>query len=558
MTGDSRAADRLAMSRREVAASMIVVFAVAVVVATWATTVLVFPRPEDVGYYVGVARNLLEGRGLSSDAIWSYATPPLAFPRPAFEIWLPMATFMVAVPMALLGHTFTAAQLASVMVGGITAVLAWRLGADVAAERGLAPGRARTLALGCGLTAAVYLPLVLASAEPDSTIPFAALSLGAGILMGRFLVTVRTGGATTNRIGLGSLAALGALLGAAALTRNEAIWLALAWAILAWRLAARRLGTFARLVGVPAIVAMAFFGPWMVRDWLAFGSPLPGQVAANALALYRQDIFAWNDPPTLQRYLDAGFVRLLELRWEAFVYDLVVVLVALGVPVGIVGAIGLPAVLRRAGALLPLVLFGLITFTVTTLVFPVVTTSGTFLHAAGAVHVLLIVAALLGCDWLLAAVAARRGWTRPVAWLGPAFTVGASLLFTIALLPSQAANTRAFADRYAALPGILAAAGAPLPTDGSPVITDHAISLAEETGTRSLALPYESLASIVDLARTFDARLLVLNADDDAIWPAIFEAGGPGAECFQRVLPDPSVVPRMSGGELHVYRIDCP
>jgi hypothetical protein len=547
-----------AMSGREVAASVFVVFAAAVVVAAWATTFLVFPRPEDVGYYVGVARNLLGGHGLTSDAIWSYATPPLAFPRPAFEIWLPMATFMVAIPMSLLGPTFIAAQLSSVVVGGITAVLAWRLGADVAAERRLPAGRARTLALGCGLTAAVYLPLVLASAEPDSTIPFAALSLGACILMGRLLAIARADRDATERIGLVSLVALGVLLGAAALTRNEAIWLALAWAILSWRLAAGRRRTFARLVGVPAMVGLAIFVPWMVRDWLAFGSPLPGQVTANALALNRQDIFAWKDTPTLQRYLDAGLGRLLELRWEAFIYDLAVVLIALGIPVGILGAIGLPAAARRGGTLLPLTLFGLITFTVTTLVFPVVTTSGTFLHAAGAVHVLLIAAALLGCDWLIATVAARRGWTRPVAWLGPAFTIGASLLFTIALLPSQGATTRAFADRYAALPAILAAAGAPLPTDGSPVITDHAISLAEETGTRSLALPYESLASIVDLARTFHARLLILHADDDAIWPAIFKAGGPGSECIKRVVPDASAVPQFGGGELHVYRIDCP
>lgn len=558
MTADPVPKAATAMRRREVATSVFVVFAAAVVVGTWAATVLVFPRPEDVGYYVSVARNLIAGHGLTSDAIWSYATPPLAFPRPAFEIWLPMASFMVAIPMSLLGPSFMAAQLSSVVVGGITAVLAWRLGADVAAERGLPTARARTLALGCGLTAAVYLPLVLASAEPDSTIPFAALSLAACILMGRFVAIARTGREAADRIGLASLVALGVLLGAAALTRNEAIWLALAWAILSWRLAAGRRTTFARLVGVPAVAGIAIFAPWMVRDWLAFGSPLPGQVTANALALNRQDIFAWHDPPTLQRYLDAGLGRLVELRWEAFIYDLAVVLIALGIPVGILGAIGLPAAARRGGALQPLLLFGLITFTVTTLVFPVVTTSGTFLHAAGAVHILLIAEALLGSDWLFATVSARRGWTRPVAWLGPMFTIGASLLFTVVLLPTQGATTRLLAERYAALPAVLAAAGAPLPTDGSPVITDHAISLAEETGTRSLALPYESLSDIVDLARTFDARLLILHADDDAIWPAIFEAGGPGAECFKRVLPDPSLVPRLRGGELHVYRIECP
>ena len=61
---------------------------------------IVFPKPEDTAYYVGVARNLVEGRGLVSDALWSYQTPPLVFPRPAFEVWLPLPTFLAAIPMA--------------------------------------------------------------------------------------------------------------------------------------------------------------------------------------------------------------------------------------------------------------------------------------------------------------------------------------------------------------------------------------------------------------------------------------------------------------------------
>ena len=59
------------------------------------------PTPEDTAYYVGVARNLVEGRGLVTDAIWSYQTPPLVFPRPAFEVWLPLPTFLAAIPMAI-------------------------------------------------------------------------------------------------------------------------------------------------------------------------------------------------------------------------------------------------------------------------------------------------------------------------------------------------------------------------------------------------------------------------------------------------------------------------
>ena len=107
---------------------------------------IVFPRPEDVAYYVGVARNLVEGRGLTTDAIWSFQTPPLSFPRPAFEVWLPLPSLLAAIPMAILGTTFAAAQVSSVVIGAVVAVLAWRLAADVAAARGRcrSVGRARS------------------------------------------------------------------------------------------------------------------------------------------------------------------------------------------------------------------------------------------------------------------------------------------------------------------------------------------------------------------------------------------------------------------------------
>ena len=111
---------------------------------------IVFPKPEDTAYYFGVARNFLEGRGLVSDALWSYATPPLVFPRPAFEVWLPLPTFLAAIPMAFLGHSFAAAQVSSVLIGAIVPVLGWQLARDIAAERDVTLARARWIALGAG------------------------------------------------------------------------------------------------------------------------------------------------------------------------------------------------------------------------------------------------------------------------------------------------------------------------------------------------------------------------------------------------------------------------
>ena len=74
------------MSRLEALLSAVVIFVVALIVRIVVASVVVFPVPEDTAYYFGVARNLLDGHGLVSDALWSYQTPPLQFPQPAFEV----------------------------------------------------------------------------------------------------------------------------------------------------------------------------------------------------------------------------------------------------------------------------------------------------------------------------------------------------------------------------------------------------------------------------------------------------------------------------------------
>src|SRR5450759_2927696 len=219
------------VSRREAWLSAGLVFIVALLVRAWAAAQMPFPIPEDATYYWGVARNLAEGRGLVSDALWSYVTPArdsatgafgLFFPRPAFEIWLPLPSLLALITMTLLGSTAYPATLAvPVLLGAVIPVFAWRIGADLAAERVLPPERARTLALGTGLVAAVSLPLVLSSAVLDSTAPFGVAALAACLLGTRLLREPRGARARDPR-----LIGLGLTLGLAALARNEAIWVA--------------------------------------------------------------------------------------------------------------------------------------------------------------------------------------------------------------------------------------------------------------------------------------------------------------------------------------------
>lgn len=515
------------MTRREMWLSAALVLLVALLARAFFAAQIVFPKPEDTAYYFGVARNLLEGRGLVSDALWSYATPPLLFPRPAFEVWLPLPTFLAAIPMALFGHGFAAAQISSVLVGSVVPVLAWRLALDVATERGLSPERSRWLALGSGLTSAVYLPLLLNSALPDSTMPFAVIVLSACLLMTRLVRDPR--GA---RAGDPRLIALGVALGLGALTRNETVWLASIWVAMAWFAVPASRQVRVRMIGIVAIVALAVFAPWAYRNLREFGSPLPGQAISNALYVTGYDIFAWNDPPTLARHLALGPAGLIELRLNGLGHNLFNVLVLLGLPVAIIGVAALPWQ-GRGRALRPLLTICLIMFFVTSLVFPAATQWGTFLHAAGPVHVLVVISGIAAIDAVLTRLGRRMGWARSVTWVGAIGSIAGSLLFSAALLPTFGQGSRSTEALYRELATRMAGVGHPLDARAGPVITNFPIWMAETQRIPSLALPDESPRDVIDLAQHFEgARLLVLIAPEGTHWPADLRSNAAGAECF--------------------------
>jgi hypothetical protein len=544
----------MTMLRRETVITGLLLFAFALAVRAVFAAQIVFPKPEDTAYYVGVARNLLEGRGLVSDAIWSFHTPPLVFPKPAFEVWLPLPTFLAAGSMALFGMSFAASQIPFVIVGATIPVMAWLLTRDIAAERGLAPGRARMVALGVGLTTAVYLPLLLHAALPDSTMPFGAAALAACWLMTR--IARAPGGArwTDPR-----LVALGVLLGLAALSRNEAVWLALVWVGVAWTTGRASVGERVRMIAVAGAVAFVIFMPWIVRNLDAFGSPLPGQAISNAFSVTGFDIFAWNDEPTLARYLAVGPAALLEMRAVGIGHNLFSVLLLPGFPIALIGLVALPWQ-ARGRVIRPLALISLITFLVTSLLFPVATTWGTFLHAAAPVHTLLVISAMFGLDALIARIGRWRGWTKPVAWLGAVLGVASSLLFSAVVLPTFGQGSRDTQAQYTELGTRMAAIGRPLDATAGPVISNFPIWIAETNRIRSLALPNEPPLDVLDLAATFPGtRYLVLVDADSPHWPADLEAGAPGSDCFTPIdLPPYAGEGRDPLETTTVFEIGCP
>jgi hypothetical protein len=316
-----------------------------------------------------------------------------------------------------------------------------------------------------------------------------------------------------------------------------------------------------RLIGVVAFVAAAVFAPWAYRNLVVLGSPVPGQAVTNALYLTGFDIFAWNDPPTLARYLAIGPAALIELRIAGLSHNLFNVLMLLGIPVSVIGLVALPWQ-GRGLALRPLLWISLILFFLTSLLFPVATQWGTFLHAAGPVHVLLVISAVLAIDSALVRLGRRMGWTNPLAWIGTVLGVGSSLLFSVVLLPTFGAGSQDTRSLYAELGARMAAIDRPLDATAGPVITNFPVWMAETYRIPSLALPDEPPQDVLDLARTFQGtRLVVLISPEGERWPADVQAGLPGSECFRPV----DLGPPISGSagqdllrDVLVYEIGCP
>jgi hypothetical protein len=176
--------------------------------------------------------------------------------------------------------------------------------------------------------------------------------------------------------------------------------------------------------------------------------------------------------------------------------------------------------------------------------------------------VLLVISGLLVLDAGIAALGRRLGWTKPIAWLGPAFGIFTCALFSIVLLGSFGSGSRTTAALYEELATRMAAAGHPLDASAGPVITNFPIWMAETMRIPALALPDEPPRDVLSLANDarFKAKLLVLLDADSLHWPADLDAGVDGASCFRELDlgTDTSTAALDPLGDARAFEIVCP
>ena len=487
---------------------------------------------EVSAYYADVAANLASGNGLVSHSVWSYATGPLVVPKPAFELWLPMSSFVSALAMSILGQSWWAAQVGGALLGSLVAPLAWAVAHGAAHALDLDARRAGAVAAGSGILAALFGPLVLASAVPDSYMPYLVFSLMAVLVVPRWLgiddgALPSPARAPTRLAGV----TLGILLGCAYLSRQEAIWMGLTVLLwLAWALRSRPPSTRRRealLRTWPVVLGgLLVVVPWLARNSLEFGSPFPGQALENMVLVRNEDIFAYAQRPDLASYLDQGLTTVLTNPLAALWAGLVEVLLLPAVPVGAVGLVALIAMrrspaLRRPTSLAALLASGFLVLASTVLLFPVATRWGTFLHASGPLLVGLLVMAVFGMDALLARVSAWRHWRQPNVILGPTRAHHPGRGASAACRSAWSPTSRVSAKR--------ATPPSPGPSRRSPTMMGRLSRPPSSPTIRcgsprrlerdAIALPDEDLASVAALSRRFEAPWLVI-VDERGRYPA--------------------------------------
>ncbi len=494
---------------------------VRLVTAAWVS----FPPTEGSLYYLDVARNLVTGHGLVTNVQWSYATPPLGVPRPAFDLWLPLASVIDGLPMLVLGATHQAGQVGMALFGALLAPLAWAVTREAGALDGIGRRRGGAAAFGAGVLAGMLGPWLVATAGPDSTVPFAVLGTLDALLIARLLRPAPDPpGSTRARLAPGLV--LGLVLGLTYLARQEVVWIGLTLVLLAGpRIAGS--GAGARMRAGLALLGPVIVGgglivlPWLVRQQLAFGGGAAGQVVDNLLLLRNEQIFALHDTPTLAAFLAQGLGGIAGNIVRALTTQLADTILLGAFPVGIVGITAMVGLrgrpsLRTPSALVVLLLSGAITYVATALLFPVATLWGTFQHASGPLLVGLIACAVLGMDAVMTRISVARRWDPVNVIVGPAALV--TLTLPVALIQVASVRTSAgdMERRIEAIAVALDAAAVtsddPTTELAAPLVSDHPMSLAWVLERPVLVLPDDPPEALGELARRSGARqLLVLD-----------------------------------------------
>ncbi|MEO8437877.1 MAG: glycosyltransferase family 39 protein [Chloroflexota bacterium] len=501
---------------------------------------LTYPDPAypDSYYYVDVARALASGHGLNVDFVWIFAEVggkipnPAVLPIPSNAHWLPLASFIQAPFIVVMGATAIASALPMVAIGALAAPLTWAIARDM--------GASRTVQLGAGVLAAIPAAGTVFMPQPENFAIFQPLVAATLWLAARGL-----------RGDARSYALAGLLVGLASIARNDAYLLGVAVGLVfvidrvrAWRRHIPPHIPFAAAAGCLGLFLLVV-GPWWLRQLTVFGSISP--TASSGTALWLTDYRQWNSitaDVSFSNFLAQGLGGIVASRLGGLVSA------AANFTVFIASLILVPFIVwgawwrRHSDDVLPWFLYVAIMFLGATLLFPLHVPGGAFIHSAVGMGPYAYILALEGVAALVVAIARRRPAWDPARAI-PIFSwtiVGLVIASAVLFVPVIHAGWNADRTPRVALAAELDRLGVPA-TDR--LMTIDAGGFKYFTGRGGVVSPDDPIETIRAVADAYDIGWLVLERDGvvAALKPVLDGSGRPAW-----IGPSVFTVPGAAGG----------
>ncbi len=446
------------------------------------------PGYTDAYYYFNAGQRLIQGKGLTDAAIWTYIGAPAGLPIPSHLYWMPLTSLVAAGGMALGGPTFEAAQIPFVALYAALAVVGFWLGAAI--------GGTRRTAWLAGLLVAFsgfFMPYW------TTTATFAPFGLAGSLA----LITMGLG----RRAGDWRwFAASGVLAALAHLTRADGLLFLGALLVVAlWPVSGQgwRRGVGAALAGLAAYLLV--MAPWFARNLSVAGTILPAGGLETAWMRSYDEIVNYPPGADLVRFLAWGPQNILASCWEALVTNFQTFLAVEGwVAVAPLMLIGLWR-RRREPLLSGFWLYAVGLHAAMTLVFAFPGPRGGLLHSASALLPFWAALGVAGLDDALAWAAARRRWKLKQAkrFFGAALVIMAVAL-SAAIFFQKAAEWGSAGQIY----DLFARIGLP---DDAVVMLNDPSALYYFTGRSGVVLPNAPPAAIYDLSQRYGVNFVVLD-----------------------------------------------
>jgi hypothetical protein len=490
----------------------LLLFLLSLTVLSIATIFQPVPGFMDAEYYYAGGILLADGKGFTEPYLWNYLDNPVGIPHASHAYWMPLASLLAALGMILTGSLhFSAARigflLLAAFVSPLTATLNYRLTAK------------KNWAMLSGLLA-IFSGFYLARLTTTDTF---------GLVMVLGAVYLLSIPGSTRKSSFIRWFFLGVITGVFHLSRADGIlWIPVSMLIAFLDVK----GTIAeRLKNSGCVVAgyLLVMGPWILRNWVTFGSLLsPGGLRTLWLTEYDQ-LFAYPAAQlTFKHWWASGFSQILQARFWALGINLQRILAEQGMiiltPLILLGLWHLRKDLRVVAGL-----WGwLLTFVMMTFIFPFAGARGGLFHSCAALQPLFWAVTPVGLDICLEWGARKRNWDPPKAGSVFGFAlVAVTAFFTVVVFfqnvigpdPSRPLWTQS-QWKYAKIESELQKLGA---SSDDVVMVKNAPGYYLVSNRPGVAIPYGDEKTLVEAATRYGVSYILLEADHPEGLQSLYE-----------------------------------